>query len=69
MISRYSVIKEMGASKNMELNDDTKEIQRLTSIAKSCHNYFEYIKKKYKEESARGNILEKRIEDQARIIS
>ena len=56
-------------SKDMELNNDTKEIQRLTSIAKSWRNDFENLEKKYKEVNARGNILEKRIDDQAMIIS
>ena len=59
----------MNTLKDMELNDDTKEIQRLTFIAKSWRNDFENLKKKYKEVNARGHILEKRIEDQAMIIS
>ena len=60
---------EVNTSKDMELNDVAKEIQRLTSIAKSWRNDFENLKKKYKVVNARGNILEKRIEDQVMIIS
>ena len=38
----------MNLSKDIKLNDDAKEIQRLTFIAKSWRNDFEKLRKKYK---------------------
>ena len=58
---------KMTTPRDMELNDDS-EVQRLTFIAKSWRDEFEDLKKRYKEESASRNILEKGIEDQASMI-